>query len=217
MIDRKWIGRALAAAGVLSFATAAYAWNNSDTSLNDYSSSFDTQNGGAASQASSAPRNFNFSITSSNASRAEIRRDSQNSGSQSMGGRFVLRSGGQKASIIQVLNVNDSRNPTGPSTPVAQLGIRPDGTKNGKTAYGFYVVQKSGQPDCTSEKVNLGEFVNIKITYSDSASTRFDIGGSSCTHDTAGEGNRYYYGKLGIYDTTSGSGASSAGWDLVYD
>lgn len=213
-------------------ATAAYAVTFSGSHLDNFHSESKTSDA-SISQSSSDLRDMTFTITSSKGSRAEIRRSSQNSGLQSMGGSFKLNSeasGADRLSIIQVLTVEAANSATGDSKPDEQLAIRKTGgTSGGKPQWEFYLVHTSDQPACTSFKFTRGQSLNIKMEYEKDKKPKFIIKqGSterSCTSGTsytvgknrAGSSGRYYYGKLGVYATGSGQGSASVKWDNIYD
>lgn len=153
-------------------------------------------------------------------SRAEYRRKSQRSGSQSMGGRMKIN-GGDKISLIQVLNVKGT-GLTGSSEPVSQLAVR-RASRSGY--YYFYIVQ--GAQTCTGiSEIKKGEYRDVKVSYTKGGTPKFTVGGQSCQKSygdrragTLGNGtkDRAYYGKLGAYNTSGGTTASSVTWTNKYD
>lgn len=209
----------LAAAGVATISTAAYAVNFTGSRLDDFRN-VDEDNGGTVTQNSRFLGNMTFKITTASRSRAEIRREGQKSGTQTMGGNFKLVSadrGANRLSIIQALTVKANNQQTGGADVNTQLAIRRDGSR-----WEFYNVQQSGQPDCTNIKFNVGDTLNIRITYADNQKATYTIKKGSTTQtcgggETIGVGDKYYYGKLGVYATTSGSGKATVNWSSISD
>lgn len=214
-------------------ATTAYAFNNNPSQLNDFLSTVDLDAGGSYSQNSTFLRTITFSITSDNASRAELRRNAQNSGKRFMSGKMALKAEGSSAdklSVIQVLTITDANATSGPAKPNEQLAIRKTGnTVNGKKEWEFYLVQTSGQPDCTGIKFVRGETLTVRMEYEKGKKPKFRIKKgrttSTCTSGTSqlvgsnreGNTNRYYYGKMGVYATSSGRGSAQVRWGTIND
>ena len=223
----------LAATALAGIATAAYAAVDfgKSTYINDFIKI--DPDGADITQSGTDGRNFLFRIADTAKARAEIRRKSQNSGEQSMGGSFRLNNqSGNFLSIIQVLNVQAAGQTTGDSEPVAQLAIR----KTGRTRrvgsenldlYEFYIEQASGKPTCTGlSEITKNQSVAIKVTYSKGGLPVFQAGNGNCSKGKDGRrvgdpsgpvSGTYYYGKLGVYKTTDGTGSASVSWSGVYD
>ena len=223
----------LAATAAAGMATAAYAAVDfgKSTYVNDFIK-IDPDNADIT-QSGTDGRDFLFRITNTNKARAEIRRKSQNSGEQSMGGSFRLNNqSGNKLSIIQVLNIKAKGQTSGSSEPVAQLAIR----KTGRTRrvgsenlalYEFYIEQASGKPTCTGlAEITKNQSVNIKVRYAKGGLPVFEVGNGNCSKGKDGRrvgdpsgsvSGTYYYGKLGVYKTTDGTGSASVSWKSVYD
>ena len=229
----------LVSAAVLAFGTGGAAWAvdfTLDPAIDEFISS-DATAGASVAQDASDPRTITFTIPDESAARAEIRRASQASGPQNMGGTFTLTNeDGDFLSIIQALNVKARNQPTGSSEPVAQLAIRKTGNfvdvDGGlRASYEFYIEQQSGKPACAAlGTFTHGEAVSIAMTYAKDEWPVFTRDGdptSTCTGgkpdrlmgDPSGKarGTFYYYGKLGVYKTNSGTGSSQVVWTGVFD
>lgn len=209
----------LAAAGIATISTAAYAVNFTGSRLDDFRN-VDEDNGGTVTQNARFLGSMTFKITTARASRAELRREGQKSGVQSMGGNFRLvsaDSGADRLSIIQALTVKADNAETGGADVNTQLAIRRSGNE-----WEFYNVQQSGQPDCTDIKFKVGDTLNIKITYEDNKQAIYTIRKGTDTKtcsggETIGVGDKFYYGKLGVYATGSGSGKATVNWSSISD
>lgn len=225
----KWVIGICLTAGITTAAMAAV-----DFSQSNYVDNYRNIDPADAdiTQSGADGREFLFKIPNTYRARAEIRRESQDSGSQSMGGNFRLNNqSGNYLSIIQVLNVKQCCSDTGPSEPVSQLAIRKNGTKkvNGETlaTYEFYIEQVSGKPRCGNiAKITKNQTVSVKVTYSKGSHPTYYVGGRSCTGGKSDRKVGYpststqatqYYGKLGVYKTNDGTGSSSVSWKQVYD
>lgn len=217
--NKKMTKYILAAAGIATVSTAAYAVNFTGSALDEFRN-VDEDNGGTVTQNAIYLGNMTFKITTDSRSRAEIRREGQKSGSQTMGGNFKLvsaDSGADRLSIIQALTVKADNQESGAADVNTQLAIRRSGSD-----WEFYNVQQSGQPDCTSIKFKVGDTLNIQITYDDNKQAVYTIKKGSTTQtcsggETIGVGNKYYYGKLGVYATSSGSGKATVNWSSISD
>jgi len=160
------------------------------------------------------------------ASRAEYKRRPQNSGSQSMGGRMKIN-GGNYISLIQVLNYLSGSK--GSSKPVAQLAAKRDGKIGGVNAYRFYVVQGGKGNICKGmSRLKKGQYRSVKVTYEKGKKPVFKVGNQICDYDESktngnagtladGTSGRYYYGKLGAYNTSGEQNNSSVTWKDKYD
>ena len=176
-----------------------------------------TERGGSISGSLSGT--FTCKTDSRSGSRAEYRRESQKSGKNSMGGRMKIKKG-NLISLIQVLNVKSKGKKSGSSSPVAQLAARL--TKGGKN-YEFYIVQ-TGRKCSGPRKISPNQWVDIKMTYEKNKTPSFYIDGKKCSQNTGrkpgkykNSSGRYYYGKLGAYNTSGGKTASTVQWKNVYD
>jgi hypothetical protein len=151
-------------------------------------------------------------------SRAEKRRVSQTSGSQTMGGTMKMN-GGNSVSVIQALNQN-SFNASDGSEPAAQLALWRGSAKD---TWFFYIVQGSS-PSKNSFKtcagfptVRKGSTYQVSVTYQKGSKPVFTVDGTSCTATSGRDiGSNPYYGKLGAYNTSGGTTASSVTWTNVY-
>lgn len=232
-MSKGFFKRALVA-GILatSVTSAAYAVSFTGSRLDDFLFT-DLDDGGTFSQSTRFLGNMTFAITTASGSRSEIRRKEQSSGKQEMGGNFKLTREGSSAdrlSIIQVLTLDDAGATSGPAKPNEQLAIRKTGTTiNGKRQWQFYLIQTSGQPECTSIKFVRGETVNIKMEYEKGKKPKYTLKkGSttqSCTSGTvqnvgsnrSNQSGRNYYGKLGVYASGSGKGSATVNWSSISD
>lgn len=207
-----------------------------DPAIDEFTS-VDTTAGARVEQDSADPRAMTFVIPDEAAARAEIRRVSQASGPQDMGGTFtLLDESGNFLSIIQALNVKARNKPTGSSEPVAQLAIRKTGGFENvggemRAMYEFYIEQQSGKPTCHSlGTFTYGQPVALIMTFDKDQWPVFQRNGDptmTCTGgkpdrlmgDPSGKGGGtyYYYGKLGVYKTTSGTGSARAVWRGLFD
>jgi hypothetical protein len=210
----------------LGASSAAFAYNyNLSTYINQFNRT-DLRNGGSLTQQSN-PRNIEFKIQDRSASRSELRRKEQRSGTRTIAGTFILKdhdSSTTKHSIIQVLTVTDSNvnARSGSAKPAAQLAFR----KVSNGTFDFYIVQQSGQPRCSFGTFRKNQKVGISMTYKAGAQPVFRIGGKTCVNNESintgnnnpGLGqNRFYYGKLGVYATGSGDGKATVVWENVHD
>lgn len=218
------------------FAGAALAVDFSlDPAINDFRS-VDFDNGTVEQVSTSQPRRFLFRIETASKSRAEIRRNSQNSGIQTMGGVFILNNqSGNFLSVIQALNVEQQGSQTGPSEPVAQLAVRKTGrstTVSGerRDIYEFYIEQASNKPTCAglgtftkTERIPIrmeyrqGDWPTFYRTGDKSGSCRGGKSDRKMGDPSGGVQGTYFYGKLGVYKTNDGTGSASVTWDAVYD
>ena len=220
-MNKRMMTRALiGATAVTMMGTAGYAVSFSGSALNDFRNT-DTDNGGTISQSSSNVRNMTFNVSTSRRSRAEIRRNGQKSGRQIMGGNFKVKSadsGADRISVIQALTVNASNAQTGSATVATQLIVRRSGS-----SWKFYVNQDQSSPCFGGRSVSTGTSVPLQIFYENGKrpTYRAKFGGRwyYCTKGSVnlGGNNRYYYGKLGAYLTTSGSGKASIEWRNIFD
>lgn len=231
---RKGFFKRALVAGILatSVTSAAYAVSFTGSRLDEFLNT-DLDNGGTISQNSTFLGNMTFAITTASASRSEIRRQEQGSGRQVMGGNFRLTAEGSSAdrlSIIQVLTLDNAGATSGAAKPNEQLAIRKTGsTVSGKPQWEFYLIQTSGQPDCTSIKFVRGETVNIRMEYQNGQKPKYTLRKGtmtqSCTSGTtqnvgsnrSGQSGRNYYGKLGVYASGSGSGSATVNWSSITD
>ena len=207
-----------------------------DRAIDEFIST-DTTAGASVVQSASDPRTLSFNIPDQKAARAEIRRASQANGSQAMGGTFTLANeDGNYLSIIQALNVKERNKASGPSEPVAQLAIRKTGrlaSVDGamRVTYEFYIEQQSGKPACAMlGTFTHGEPVTIVMSFEKGEWPVFTRDGDPAKTCTGGKPDRlmgdpsgnsrgtfYYYGKLGVYKTNSGTGGAQAVWTNVFD
>lgn len=220
---RVLIGSALA----VTTATAAYAatLTVTDLSANTSTNQFitiDIDGSARVDRPGTSARNVDFILTGSN-QRAELRRREQSSGKRTIGGSInVTNFTGDRISVIQALNINGLRARSGSATPIAQLAIRKTSTNN---QYEFYIVQDDGQPTCT----NLGTLTvntakSLSVEYENGKAPIFRSGTGSCTTTDSGDAkihnsanNYYYYGKLGAYHTSTGTGAATVKWTNITD
>ncbi|WP_198507655.1 hypothetical protein [Qipengyuania seohaensis] len=223
----------------MAFGIVSAAWAvdfSLDPAIDEFIK-FDITTGASVAQHASDARTITFTIPDETAARAEIRRASQASGPQDMGGTFTLTNqDGDFLSIIQALNVKARNKPTGSSEPVAQLAIRKTGklvnVDGGlRASYEFYIEQQNGKPTCAAlGTFTHGEPVSIAMTYDmdewpvftrDGDPTKTCTGGKPdrLMGDPSGEarGTFYYYGKLGVYQTNSGAGSSQVVWTEIFD
>lgn len=206
-------GRSIAAVvAALGLASAAYAFT------------IDTDAGGTMTDIKNSAGTVvgkKMSIkqrTSTVPGRAEFRGESTRSTAVASG-RFTLKSGGNYVSLIQSLNVVEAGKTSGSSEPITQLAIRPNGTAG---QWEFYVVQ--GSQKCTgAPTVRKDVEYVVKITISLGASPLYeikenkagatfvkcqkanpdgDVGGTVFNGGSLKSG-RYFYPKLGAYNTTS--------------
>lgn len=234
------MGKVLIASGTaFGFWIGSAAWAldfTLDPAIDEFTSS-DTTAGASVVQDPNNPRTITFTIPDKVAARAEIRRVSQASGPQEMGGTFKLTNeAGDFLSIIQALNVKARNKPTGSSEPVAQLGIRKTGDLANvggemRASYEFYIEQQSGKPTCAAlGTFTPGEAVAIVMSFDKDAWPVFTRDGDSAKTCTGGKPDRlmgdpsgnsrgtfYYYGKLGVYKTNSGIGSAQVLWTGVFD
>lgn len=220
-MSKRLMTRALiGATAITMMGTAVYAVDFSDPKLDDYRNE-DTDKGGTISQSSSNPRNMTFTVSTTSRSRAEIRRDGQTSGKQSMGGKFKIASadsGADKISVIQALTVTQSNQVSGPATVATQLIVRRSGTK-----WKFYVNQDQSQACFDGKTISTGTSIPLQVIYEKNKvptyRAKFGSTWFSCQKGSVrlGGNNRYYYGKLGAYLTSSGRGAATIQWDNIFD
>ena len=138
-----------------------------------------------------------------------------------MGGNFKVKSadfGADRISVIQALTVNASNAQTGSATVATQLIVRRSGS-----SWKFYVNQDQGSPCIGGRSISTGPSVPLQIIYENGKrpTYRAKFGGRwyNCTKGSVnlGGNNRYYYGKLGAYLTSSGSGKASIEWRNIFD
>lgn len=207
-----------ALAGAALVSAKAFSDENLDEFIN-----VDTKEGGKVSLLPSSATDFAFVISDQSRSRAELRRKGQQSDMETMGGTFtIVRADptADKISIIQALTVNKPNSETGRSTPSAQLIIKRSGD-----VWKFYVNQDQSS-SCTDHSITIGERVEISMSYTQGDRPSFTItkdGDAQTCKKTGGKtlplggNNRFYYGKLGAYLTTSGAGAAIVTWTSVFD
>lgn len=222
---------------LIGIATAAYAADMnyfSDTDLNLTTSSMDNwmnvdiDGSGKATKREANERNWVFVTSSTNGSRAELRRDTTVNGTgtqtESIGGQFLLSSAdtGARVSLIQVLNIDSLGATTGGASPAAQLIVKKDSSGN---TWRFYVNQDQSST-CTSHTITTGQRVNVRMDYTEGQRPKFFITKGTSTQScqktggstkNVGDGGRNFYGKLGGYTTSSGPGNSAVSWNGIYD
>jgi hypothetical protein len=182
------------------------------TSAAVYAFTIDESNGGNVDGST-------FTTTSQSASRAELRGGS-NLGTARASGTLRIVSGGDRVSIMQVLNVKGTGK-TGPSEPITQLAIRKSGSQ-----YVFYVVQ--GGQQCGTTKYNANTNISVSVSVAKGSTPVYTINGSKCqkanpdgdrggTVFDAGKltSGRYTYAKMGAYNTSSASGSTRLTWTSV--
>lgn len=229
----------IASGAVLVICIVSAAWAvdfTLDPAIEEFTNS-DTTAGASVVQNTFNPRTITFTIPDEVAARAEIRRASQASGPQDMGGTFTLTNeDGDFLSIIQALNVKARNKPTGSSEPVAQLAIRKTGSfvnvgGEMRASYEFYIEQQSGKPACAAMGTfTYGEAVTIVMTFDKDEWPAFTRDGDPAKICTGGKPDRlmgdpsgksrgtfYYYGKLGVYKTNGGIGSAQVIWTVVFD
>lgn len=196
----------LAATGLI-LATAGVAWAYTT----------DTDAGGSIANISGGKRFTIQQRTDSTPGRAELRGTSSTTG-VSASGRFKLVSGGKYVSVMQVLNVVAAGATSGASEPITQLAVRPKSGGN----YEFYVVQ-GGQVCSGAPTVTVGSSYDVSVSVSTGQSPEYRINGTICKKsnpdgDKAGtvfdgslKSGRYFYPKMGAYNTSSNQSQSGGG------
>ena len=233
----KAVFRYVPAVALLAISAAAAAQGFRQVPEIDAFLRADTTEGASVIQSADDPRIFEFSIPDAPKARAELRRASVSGALETMGGIFMLRdAAGDRLSIIQALNVTEPGKPTGPSEPVAQLAIRKTGKVidwkgNRRAEYAFYIEQAEGKPLC--ERMGtfaVGEPVVLAMQYRPGRHPVFIRDGDIAKICTGGKSNRlmgnpsgggagpfHFYGKLGVYKTSSGTGSARAVWADIFD
>jgi hypothetical protein len=197
---------ALAATGLI-LATAGVAWAYTT----------DTDSGGSITNISGGKRFVIQQRTDSTPGRAELRGTSSTTGA-SASGRFKLVSGGKYVSVMQVLNVVAAGATSGASEPITQLAVRPKSGGN----YEFYVVQ--GSQVCSgAPTVVVGSSYDVSVSVSTGQSPEYRINGVVCkksnpdgdkagtVYDGSLKSGRYFYPKMGAYNTSSNQSQSGGG------